>query len=235
MRTKGFAKVSTPFKPAELAYIGAVTKEMQILLNAGLRSETAFEAALVKLDAKAEKLYQFLQKVAPKALVADDTPLSLHAEVASDAIGTNTVAKTGLAATLVERPLYSVALASATSLAAADGDDAFAFASSFTGAAGADFAYTRTSSVTGSNFQMSKEVMVALDFSFLELAGVKLTKDVSVTADRIRAEVGEGNVATAEVDLLARGEHTAVIADVSVVTIEDFFSSSAVTADLFIA
>lgn len=216
-------------------YTNAATSDIRSLLNAALKSEAAFEKALTKIDAKAQGLYTLLQRFAPKALTEDDSPMSLHAEVTSEALGINTVAKAGLTATLVERPLYTIAVASAVSISAVDGGDELAFASSFTGAPGADFAYTKVKTITGANFKISVETMVAIDFSFLELPGRTLTREVNVLADRVRAEIGQGNVATADVELFASAENTAIVADTSVLTIEDFFSSSTISADLFLA
>jgi hypothetical protein len=205
------------------------------ILKKGLSSDRAFDKAVDKIEKLAEKLYNKMEKFAPHMLTDDQSPMSLNAQVASDAIGTNTAAHSTLKAKLIDGPLVSVALASATSFAATEGGAEIAVSATFTNAPGADMAFTKVTKFSGKNFEAAREVMVAVDLQFWESPGFDFTRERNITSNRIVADVEDGNVATVKFHASAEGENTFVSVQTDALAVEDILSTSSISADLFIA
>lgn len=205
------------------------------LLKAGLKSPNAFEKTLDRLDELADRFYDLIEKRAPYLLEEDTTPTSLQAEVGSDSLGSNTLAASSLSAALIQGEHYSIAVAEAVSVAVADGGDELTFVSTFTGVPGADFSLTKTKTFSGKNYDAAMEAVVAVDFDFLDFDHVDILKTQNGKVGRWRADIEEGNVAKVEVDLVAKGENTAIWTEMDALAISDVLSTTSISADLYIA
>lgn len=215
--------------------IQAYFTSAKALLKKGLDSEARLEQAIDKIELHAEKLHDQLEKHAPHLLTADETEISLIAEVGSDAIGTNTLAETNLAATLIKRPLVSVALASAESFAAAEGGAQVTAVATFSDVEGDDYSFTKVKTVTGSNFQVSKEILVGIDLLFWEGPDVEIVKEKNLIKDRLQTDIEDANVATVEFSAHAESENTLIYVAADATVVENVLSTAYVSAELFIA
>ena len=208
-------------------------KDAKGLLAAGLKDAAVFELAIDQVESLAATLYQKIEKQAPRLLTVDETPMSISAQVGADAIGTDTVAKVSLDATLIERPLVTIGLATAISFAAAE----VTAVATFTGCPGADVSFTKIKTFSGENFEACKEMLVGIDLSFLDLddRDLDFTRETNVLANGLRADIGEGNLATVEFSVEAVGENTLAYVEADATVVEDMLSSAYVGADLYIA
>ena len=208
-------------------------KDAKGLLAAGLKDAAVFELAIDRVESLAATLYQKIEKQAPRLLTVDETTMSISAQVGADAIGTDTVAKVSLDATLIERPLVTIGLATAISFAAAE----VTAVATFTGCPGADVSFTKIKTFSGENFEACKEMLVGIDLSFLDLndRDLDFTRETNVLANGLRADIGEGNLATVEFSVEAVGENTLAYVEADATVVEDMLSSAYVGADLYIA
>jgi hypothetical protein len=210
------------------------TDAAKLILRDGVQSEVDFVSSLTRLDNLTSELYNIVERRAPHLLTTDTTPLTVTAQVASDAIGTNTFAEASIDMALVQRDLYSVAAGRAISFAAFD-PVGVAAAATFTDASGGELSVIGVRTVTGENFRASIEGLFAIDFLFLDLDEVELVRERNVFAENLTADVEEGNVATLELDLSAQGENTYISAAASVLSVEDTYSGVDAIADLLVA
>lgn len=207
----------------------------QTILKSGLESPEDFESALDELDILADRLHDLVEKRAPYLLKEDTTPISLHAEVASESIGTSTLSGSSLSAALIQRDQYSIAVAKALSVAAVEGGEETTSVATFTSTPGADFSFTKVETFSGENFDAAAEMVFAIDFGFLEMSGIEILREANQLADTLRTDIDEGNVATVEIDLVAAGDDTAITTEIDAMVIADLLSSTSVSADLHIA
>lgn len=217
-----------------LNLLSSYNNSAKLLLKAGSKSPDAFERALDQLDRVADRLHDFVEKRMPHLYKEDTTPMSLQAEVASDSIGTHTLAYSSLSASLIQREHYSIALAKAVSVAAAEGDAEVTSVSTFTQAPGADITFTKVRTFSGENFEAAAEIVFALDFDFLELPGLDVLRTPNRIANNLRADIDDGNVATVNLDLEARGDNTSITTDIDTLAISDILSSTSISADLYV-
>jgi hypothetical protein len=199
-------------------------------------SEKSIEIVADKVEKFADNLERKLSKYSwfEKTKDDDTTKLSLTVETSGDAIGDDTLADSMLNATVVDRGNVSFALASASSLAVADGGETYVTTNSFAAVEGADFALTKTVNKTGKNFQLSTEYLFAVDFEFIKDLNVVMRKEKNIVTQKAE-KIGTGNVALVEFDASSKGQDTYVDVVADALAIEDTLSSTYVGADLFIA
>lgn len=199
-------------------------------------SEKSIQSVADKIEKFADDLERKLSKFSwfEKSKNADTTELSITVETSGDAIGDDTLADSMLNATVIDRGNVSFALASASSLAVAEGGETYFSTNSFSAVQGADFAVTKTVNKTGKNFQLSTEYLFAVDFEFIKDLNILRQKEKNVVTQKAE-KLGTGNVAKVEFDASSKGQDTYVDVVADALAIEDTLSSTYVGADLFVA
>jgi hypothetical protein len=208
--------------------------DVKRMLNKGDFSESSIEKAVCKITAFADKLEkQLLKTKCLEFLMHDDNDMQLLAQTAGDAIGEHTYAESNLKAGLMNFGNVSIAYASATSVAAAEGGPEFASTAAFADVTGGDVAFTRTTNITGQNFQKSTEYLFAVDFTFLKDFDIQLGHGCNRVINA-HLDVPEGNTAIVNFDVIAQSEDTAVSVVADVLAVQDTLSSTYVEAGVAI-
>jgi hypothetical protein len=208
--------------------------EVKQILKAGDFSEASIEFAVAKITAFADRLETAMARDRElRPFMQDDTPMGLVAVTAGDAIGEHTYAESNLKAGLIDCGNVSIAYASATSIAAAEGGEGGPFVSTacFSDVTGGDVAFTRTVNTTGENFAKSTQYLFAVDFEFLKDLDIEIGREANLVIDAY-ADVPDGNTAVVNFDVVAEGEDTAVSAVVDVLAIQDTLSSTYVGSEV---
>jgi hypothetical protein len=193
-------------------------------------SEAAFDRAVGRINELAAKASDALKKLRD----VDDTPMAVQLDGTAEAVGVDTHAQGQLRATLTDHGSVSVAVGCARFEAAASGGAEVAFADAGSLVVGADLVLSADVRQTGANWEVATHKFVAIDFDCVELARA-ITWNLSVEKRSSTVwSVADGNVATADFDVVAEGEHSLAQVDVDVLTVEDRYSGSTVDATLAI-
>jgi hypothetical protein len=208
--------------------------QVQRLLKKGDFSDDAIDRAVHKIAHLADKLeYAMSKSWFLKPLMQDDKPIALFAETAGDSIGEKTFAESHLKAGVMDFDNFSIAVASATSVAAAQGGAQFVSTASFASVSGADVSFTRAYNTTGANYSQSTELLFAVDFKFLKDLNLTLGRDRNIVTHKY-ADVPDANVARVEFNVVAEAENGAVDVVADALAIEDTLSTTYLGAEILI-
>jgi hypothetical protein len=182
----------------------------------------------------------------PVFVADDDDSLTLMLGGTATAAGENTFADGSITGEVVDKGAYTVAVGTcmftAAAEAGADGS-AFASATSFANAEGADFIFSFSTTVTGvdcdpaTESQTAKSFIIAIDFHDWDFARGPVQVDLSLDFEKFRLidDITDLNYADFTSQLTAQGENTFAEVDFSVLTVEDTLSDVAALALLGVA
>lgn len=211
-------------------FISREFKSIERFLDRKEWVDSAFDKALERV----EKLAETISKWFAWTPDIDATPMAVTLDGTADAFGTDSFAQAELDANIVDYGSAAVAHGSASFRAAAEGDAEVALTDAFGEVTGADFVLQMDTDIQGENWAVSTHRFIALDLDFLDFPDLARV-DVAFAADvDDRAQVGDGNIATATFDAAVDAPAGAVDVVAEVLAVEDVLSGSSLQVTLAI-
>jgi len=164
----------------------------------------------------------------------DVSPLSLNLQGTADAAGYDTVATAHLTASITDSESVSVGLGEASFFAAAEEGAAYATTSASSDLSGADFEFCITTTVTGENWSLTENCVIAIDFDFFENSTSQAYEYNEEIISLEQESLGDGNVAMVDFVAEVSAYNSLVDVNADAIVIEDVYSGSSISAVLAI-